>query len=542
MKYNDGGKKDPVNIKDKEAAIIEFAEGNKSLEALLKYCFDNGILTEACCKGHGDNLNPYISFYICKENEIYIKNIIDKLLEKGYHLLYKSSRLMLPSLTISTNTVNASNLFNTLLNIFKNSNNIELNGLKKKIYRIYANTSNNDTTLDIKKVDDKYDANIYFDFDFERVVLDENELMNTLDKKLRLSRIDINNDIGFKEYNPNQIQERIWSETKYFLEDNNIKFKDNKKPDFINIIGAYGKNTNPDLELVVEKDDDISIVANKLELLKKKFIDAKAVLNGIELSNVVIQEKTDNRDKIRYINIFNKEDCIEYYNKEILRFVDKYLFNEELIILKDNPLCLSFDTNTLTDDEIASRLLELKRIGIDAWFKNGFIEINIKNIINKESLVYEIKRNKRYGIKFSIMKILSSINNINIIRELLNIYYRTLDSNTDSNKLVIDFNRVVLNNGLDLKTISDNYYLESQKNKDSNIKYDNYLLFKALRRILDNDLTYTQDDFIKELNNDLKETRLDDGHTEYNLNEILIKYKKYIETVKKQDLASNFRI
>ena len=93
-----------------------------------------------------------------------------------------------------------------------------------------------------------------------------------------------------------------------------------------------------------------------------------------------------------------------------------------------------------------------------------------------------------------------------------------------------------------MKSISDNYYLESQKTTDNSIKYDNYLLFKALRRIFDNDLTYTQDDFIKELNKELKETRLDDAHTEYNLNEILIKYKKYIETVKKQDLASGYRI
>ena len=377
MKYNDGGKKDPVNIKDKASAIKEFAEGNKALEALLKYCFDNGILTEACCKGHDDNLNPYISFYVCKENEIYIKNIIDKLLEKGYHFLYKSNRLMLPSLTIRTTTDDASNLFNTLLNIFENAKNIELDGLKKKIYRIYANTSNNDTTLDIKKVDDKYDANIYFDFGFENVLLDENELMNTLDKKLRLSRIDINNDIGFKEYNPNLIQERMWLETKLFLEENNIRFKDDKRPDFINVTGAYGKNTNPDLELVVEKDDDISIVATKLELLKKKFIDAKAVLNGIELTNVVIEEKIDKRNKTRYINVFNKENCIEYYNREILRFVDKYLFNEELIILEDNPLCISFRTNTLTDDEIANRLLELKED--DSEIINKYFDLSTKN-------------------------------------------------------------------------------------------------------------------------------------------------------------------
>ena len=61
--YNDGTVKNLEEIENPEQAIHDFAEGSEALEDLLKFCYENGIKTKACCRGHEkDFSHPYILF------------------------------------------------------------------------------------------------------------------------------------------------------------------------------------------------------------------------------------------------------------------------------------------------------------------------------------------------------------------------------------------------------------------------------------------------------------------------------------------------
>lgn len=61
--YNDGKAKDIKTIDNIEQALKDFSEGSEALYDLLKFCYENGIETKACCKGHeGITSTPYIVF------------------------------------------------------------------------------------------------------------------------------------------------------------------------------------------------------------------------------------------------------------------------------------------------------------------------------------------------------------------------------------------------------------------------------------------------------------------------------------------------
>ena len=84
LEYNDF-------IHDKKEAAKQFAEGSKDLEDLLNFCFDNGIITKACCIGHKteeyESL-PYIAFAFCKNNEIYFQSLLYYLKDSEYEIDY----------------------------------------------------------------------------------------------------------------------------------------------------------------------------------------------------------------------------------------------------------------------------------------------------------------------------------------------------------------------------------------------------------------------------------------------------------------------
>ncbi len=61
--YNTGIIRDLKNIDNIEQALKDFSEGSEALYDLLKFCYENGIETKACCKGHeGTIARPYILF------------------------------------------------------------------------------------------------------------------------------------------------------------------------------------------------------------------------------------------------------------------------------------------------------------------------------------------------------------------------------------------------------------------------------------------------------------------------------------------------
>lgn len=51
-------------LKDKNKYVEIFSEGDKHLKKLLKFCFDNNIETNLCCKGHSEEQPMYIKFNI----------------------------------------------------------------------------------------------------------------------------------------------------------------------------------------------------------------------------------------------------------------------------------------------------------------------------------------------------------------------------------------------------------------------------------------------------------------------------------------------
>ena len=68
-----------------EDLLKQFSEGSNSLENLLKFCYENKIVTRACCIGHDDNKEsenpfPYISFIIDKDQYKLMESVFNKLL------------------------------------------------------------------------------------------------------------------------------------------------------------------------------------------------------------------------------------------------------------------------------------------------------------------------------------------------------------------------------------------------------------------------------------------------------------------------------
>ena len=83
--YNTGKVVPCDQITDYQQAAHDFAEGDQNLENLLTDCFQKGIKTIACCKGHEEkDQKPYFSFEYSYEQLPYIKALLASLGEKGY--------------------------------------------------------------------------------------------------------------------------------------------------------------------------------------------------------------------------------------------------------------------------------------------------------------------------------------------------------------------------------------------------------------------------------------------------------------------------
>lgn len=86
--YNDGLAKDIKTIDNIEQALHDFSEGSEALYNLLKFCYENGIETKACCKGHeGTVATPYILFSDTAME--YMSNIEECLYYMDAEMLYR---------------------------------------------------------------------------------------------------------------------------------------------------------------------------------------------------------------------------------------------------------------------------------------------------------------------------------------------------------------------------------------------------------------------------------------------------------------------
>lgn len=90
--YNNGSTISFNQIEDYSIAAKEFAEGDKELEQLLLYCFSNGIMTVACCKGHKENGTlPYIAFVYNEKNKKIIYYLMSLLNNYDISILFTKS-------------------------------------------------------------------------------------------------------------------------------------------------------------------------------------------------------------------------------------------------------------------------------------------------------------------------------------------------------------------------------------------------------------------------------------------------------------------
>ena len=77
------GYTDCVEYEDLNRDLLkDFAEGSPALERLLNTCYDHQVRTIACCRGHGENGEPYIMFRIPKEHHLVMENMINALLSR----------------------------------------------------------------------------------------------------------------------------------------------------------------------------------------------------------------------------------------------------------------------------------------------------------------------------------------------------------------------------------------------------------------------------------------------------------------------------
>lgn len=129
MSYNDGKPKKMSQIKDKEQAIIDFAEGSKALEELLRYAWSNGIATNSCCKGHLGKDDPFISFLLTN-NSVHQLSPIINIIEYYPNVkldIISSSEFKRTTLSISGSLKESEKLFSLITYILKNNQQVSNN-------------------------------------------------------------------------------------------------------------------------------------------------------------------------------------------------------------------------------------------------------------------------------------------------------------------------------------------------------------------------------------------------------------------------------
>ena len=160
LEYNDF-------IHDKKEAAKQFAEGSKDLEDLLNYCFNNGIITKACCKGHHtkDELSlPYIAFSFCKNNEIYLQSLLCYLKNSDYEIDYLKNENGASLIAFYENRNfdfnNPTNLFKNILLILQKTNldknYLELLPNDLKNFYLFCLYSEIDSHLHVGNVDEHH--------------------------------------------------------------------------------------------------------------------------------------------------------------------------------------------------------------------------------------------------------------------------------------------------------------------------------------------------------------------------------------------------
>ena len=455
MNYNDGAVKDVTIIEDKKKAAHDFSEGNIYLEELLNNCFENNILTIACCAGHTNTKNnslstPYISFYLTKENENVINNILILLLDSGYVIELTGSEKY-PALTLRCPVDKNYNQFfidiNNVVNLSRTNkkNRSDLNEVIKKIYNIVlSNKSYYD--FRVQKFNDKITLLSSFNNFYEVVSLDNENLLNYINNLIYNYNILYQDDVMLESYDRESYQKKEWIKFQQFLKDNNIELKEKEEFDILTKYGGYTSEHKIQCEIVVKENDTIFTVAEKLYKLRfMESVYAKAVINGIEINNTDFKQIKENNGRPLYSSDFSIDKCVYKYETNILNKLNKEKFNNELVILESSPLAIiSFNNDNLSDEELSLRINELIKNKLDVIIKYKNFEIGLGILNNNNELSIDNFNN-------SIMLSMSGTTSVDLVFRLVDLYQHinTNDiSDEELNQLFSYYKKSIVNDNL----------------------------------------------------------------------------------------------
>ena len=501
MNYNDGAVKDVTQIEDKRKAAHDFAEGNIYLEELLNNCYDNGIITKACCAGHDKNtFTPYIVFYLSKENENYINAIMTLLINRGWSFKFsKIKEENYPTFYIKCpNDYDYNEFFielNDILNISKNMefSRLDLDKHVSLIYDALLSIDEGDFGISInnnKKTIIASLKNLY-----EVISYDEPLLSNYFDYIIRFNIKEFQKNREMKSYNSNKKQQFEQDRFQQFLKDNNIKLKDDKEIDVITKYGGYSNYLPIQCEVVVDENDSIYTTADKLnKLVKFENIGAKAVVCGFDILNNEKKASNVLNGRQLYENSFTMHDCVSSYEKMILNNLNKLYFNNELVLYEDSPLAIiTFNNDNLTEEELSRRISLIKEYKLD-------VILRYKNINMGFGILNNNKKQDKLSLNNDILYCMLGTDNITEFNKLMNILIY-VNSNDNIEKNVEMFHNCMSYNdelytkriGI-IEALNDNYLLLNQCVRDNKI-----IPFLEYLKSLDNENDYI-DIIINKLN------------------------------------------
>ena len=502
MNYNDGAVKDITKITDKKKAAHDFSEGNIYLENLLNNCYDNGVITTACCAGHLESNDlPYITFYLAKQNEYYINGMIEYLINLGYQLEFTSFDYA--NSTFSIRYIDDKRKFDKFFIDINESleyakgrkverSNLDL--INQKLINLCL-TLNNHFLSSLSYFNGKYNLRLSFDGFMEVVSYDYNNMVYYLDNVIKkVSNYNENKEL--EVYDSSILKNKEWNSFLAFLKDNNIVLKGELDNDLLDIKGAYAKNDKKIYKMEILENDTIYTIALKLYKLRFFYdINAKININGIEINNIDINEYVDINGRTRYESNFSVYKCIMNYNNYILDKINKEKFNNELIIFDDSPLPVIGFNNNLSEEEITKRIILLKEYKIDLiiYYNNMFIPVGI------------LRKNNQYNISDLENDVLYSIagsDNLNMLFNMFSIfsiYYnnqRTIrnDLSTFNNFINLYHERIYNNNSnkIDLIRNGINNYINSLQ-PGCYIDLNTYCILYSLKRLINLCIYYFDD-------------------------------------------------
>jgi hypothetical protein len=204
-----------------EELLTKFSEGSKSLESLLKFCYQYKIKTVACCAGHeeeGITKTPYIYFNIDEDQHYIIENLINRLFSIDDISKYIKINISKESIVIEINSFDKEireSVFNIIEGIFYDSiiRNINMPGIYDGLLEVckqitHENKSRFNITsngLNISECQEMY------------FVKRGNEIIEIPSSQI-LNKSELENSISFDSYtvvcslNPNEIEEYISSQ------------------------------------------------------------------------------------------------------------------------------------------------------------------------------------------------------------------------------------------------------------------------------------------------------------------------------------------